>query len=169
MNSPPPWSWETWSPPRRAATPASPRTAAASWPPSRARPKEGVLGLSGAEPLPPRELAGLHPAAAVPGPPPAGLLPALALAEAAPARTPPLPPLVEGGGTGRFPALYVFPESEQKSLQLIFFPQGDERPPADADEEDAFLARARRPLDAREVDLLLVVPPGFRDRLDDGH
>src|SRR4051794_19997602 len=123
--------------------------------------KPSVVGVWGPEHLPPGpepgEAAGLRPVAAWLSATSAGqLLPALALAEAAQARTD-FPALVERGGAARFPARYFFPESEQNSVRLLFYEQEGERPPAD-EEEAAFLARARRPLDAREVDLLLVVP-----------
>jgi sodium transport system permease protein len=44
--------------------------------------------------------------------------------------------------------------------------EGDNAP--DAVSDTRFLARCRRPLDAGEVDLVIVVPPDFMDRLRDG-
>ncbi len=136
--------------------------------------RQSVVGVVGAENLPPgpapgeRLLTRLRPAAAwlsLTGP--EQLLPSVALAQAAQAR-PRFPPLVvPSGSAARFPPTYLA-DSEQDTLRLVLIdaPGAREGP----FREDDLLARARRPLDAREVDLLIVVPPDFGARLErDGY
>ncbi len=141
-----------------------------------------VVGVQGAEHLPPQTplSAGLSPVPAAawfaaapdaaPGVPLAGLArltgpPALAHAwQSCPAQDfPPL--LLEDGGRLRFPAAYL--KSADDADTLILRPLEGTVPPATGDNAD-LPALDRRALDARQVDVLLAVPPGFREQLARG-
>src|SRR5262249_501941 len=124
--------------------------------------------------LQPRPAGGLaHPGARAPGGPPprggaGGLPPPPAPGPPRPPQPPPRhdsPPLSLGQAGGlRFPALYLPPQVEAGTLTVR--PCG--QPPSPSDPADFLAAVDRTPLDDRQVDLLLVVPPDFREQLERG-
>ena len=136
--------------------------------------KKVTVGVWGAEHLPPGNTAEARAAAAwlslVPAGPAAGVehvVAAEALARAS-RRHGNFPALVRRrDGVRRFsPGLLTPPEQAMVTLQYFEEPSGVKWPPANEEEERHFLDRVRVPLDGRQVDVLLVVPPDFRALLE---
>jgi sodium transport system permease protein len=147
--------------------------------------KNSVVGVVGTEYLPPSSAtsANLSPLPAIswfaltPG---SGLDQALAAAALCHASQqgvgqeyPPL--LLLSKGTARFPPWYFDHPRDADTLLLKLLTDPnlpatvDEAPADESDEADPFLARIdRTKLDAKEVDLLLVIPPDFRSKLERG-
>ncbi len=82
------------------------------------------------------------------------------------------PPLLEtDGGSGRFLSSYfdIPEEADALRVQALAWPEGATPAPAPGQDPDAWLLGIdRTPLDSRQADLLLVVPAGFRARLERG-
>jgi sodium transport system permease protein len=156
--------------------------------------KPSAVGVMGAEHLPPVSInsptiSPVPPVAwwtvlpAAPGVPLGGVASAAGARALALARHfdphqdyPPL--LLPQDGGARLPPLYLeagpeHPADQAERIVLRLFAGGDRLPPAPVDPDSpataAYLDRIdREPLDTKQVDLLLVVPPGFLQRLDQG-